>query len=184
MGRKSKLSEKQWAEIQRRLLNGEKTRALAKEFGIAESSLRGKIAAETAQIKVVANQIVATERAVSALPISAQITAHNLASRIRAITNNMAEAAALSSATAVRLTSLANSEAAKIDDADPMNSSALAAVNELTMVANNASKITLGLLTATKGQLAVAEDDEESAPKSQAFTYTVVDGRVSDADAH
>jgi len=163
MGRKSKLSEKQWADVQRRVLEGESVRALAKEFGIAESSLRGKISVETAQIKVVANQIVSTERAIQALPISAQITAHNLASKLRSISDNLASAAHHGAATAHRLSAIANAEVAKIDDADPLsNPEALRGVAALTSLANESSKIGLNLLAANKDQLSPTQQSVPS----------------------
>ena len=164
MGRKSKLTEKQWADVQRRVLDGESVRALAKEYGIAESSLRGKISVETAQIKTVANQIVATERAVQALPISAQITAHNLASKLRAISDNLANAAHHGAAIAHRLSALANAEVAKIDDAEVLSSESMTAmtgVARLTALANESSKIALNLMAANKDR---AFDGEDQSP--------------------
>ena len=38
MGRPSKLSPKQWAEVERRTAEGEGARALAREFGISEAA--------------------------------------------------------------------------------------------------------------------------------------------------
>lgn len=90
MGRPSKLTEDQWAKIKVRLLNGESRRAIAKEFGISESSIREKVSAQVTEIKNVAHQIVATEKALQALPISAQLTAQNHASRLRSISDHLA----------------------------------------------------------------------------------------------
>ncbi len=39
MGRKSSLTEKQWSEIERRLVNGESARSLAREFEISEAAI-------------------------------------------------------------------------------------------------------------------------------------------------
>ena len=178
MGRKSKLSEKQWADIQRRVLEGESVRALAKEYGIAESSLRGKISVETAQIKIVANQIVSTERAIQALPISAQITAHSLASKLRSISDHLAAAANYGAATAHRLSALANAQIEKIDDADPMSTAdVLRGAAALTSVANESGKMGLNLLAANKDKKfgeeekpAMTLDDFYGGTKSQPGT--------------
>jgi hypothetical protein len=103
MGRKSSLTEKQWSEIERRLIAGEKGRALAKEFGISEAAIRKRCGAQTKQIKDVANQLVAAETAFSALPISAQISARTLADELKEISMQLAGAARYSAATAHRL---------------------------------------------------------------------------------
>jgi hypothetical protein len=137
-------------------------RSLAREFGVSESSARERISAQTAQIKSVANQIVNTERALSALPINAQITAHNLASKLRSITDNLASAAHYGAATAHRLSAIANAEVAKIDDVDPMISiEALRGVSALTSLANESGKIALNLMAANKDR---AFEGEEQAP--------------------
>src|SRR5450830_632709 len=73
MGRKSSLTEKQWAEIGQRLIKGDAGRVLAREFGISEAAIRKRFGAQTKQIKDVANQLDAAEVAFSALPIGAQI---------------------------------------------------------------------------------------------------------------
>lgn len=162
MGRKSKLTDDQWEAIKRRLLEGEPRRAIAKEFGISESSIREKVSAQVSEIKEVANQIVKTERALAALPISAQITAQNLASRLRSISNHLASAADYGAATAHRLSALAHNEVAKIDDAEPLKSSEnLRGIAALTQLANESGKIALNLLAANKDKPFEADDPPE-----------------------
>lgn len=162
MGRKSLLTEKQWAEIERRLLEGEPQRKLAREFGISESALRGKVSARVKQIKAVANQIVSTERAVMELPIAAQITAHNLASKLRSISDNMASAADLAAATSLRIQAIANSHSQKIDDSDPMAGNALREVAAMLSVANEAAKTPLNLLAANKEAISSANSPADA----------------------
>jgi DNA-binding Lrp family transcriptional regulator len=160
MGRPSKLSESQLVEAQRRHIEGESFRAIAKSMGVSESALRERISAQTAQIKTVANQIVNTERAIQALPISAQITAHNLASKLRAISDNLASAAHYGAQTAHRLNALANSEVQKVDDAQPLASvENLKGVAALTKLANDSAVIALNLIAANKD--AVSRLNEE-----------------------
>lgn len=173
MGRKSKLTPDQWNEFQKRHINGESLRKLAKEFGVSESSAREKISAQSAQIKSVANQIVTTEQALAALPISAQITAQNLASKLRAISDNLASAAHHGAATAHRLSALANTEVAKVDDADPLASSEkLRGVAALTTLANESAKIAINLLAANKEEVArVNRGDADKKPLTLSDLY-------------
>ena len=72
MGRKSKLNEKQWAEVQRRLLDGEAIRALAREFDVSEGSIRAQKSKRVETIKAVAKQVVETECAIKSLDFDAQ----------------------------------------------------------------------------------------------------------------
>ena len=166
MGRKSKLTDKQWAEIERRMLEGEATRSLAREFKISESSIRERKSAQVTEIKTVANQIVATEQALKALPISAQISAQNLASKLRAISDNLASAAHFGSATAHRLNAIANTEVSKIDDAYATSGESLQTlmgVAKFTAVANEAAKAGFNLLAANKEHIANLNQQETKA---------------------
>jgi hypothetical protein len=169
MGRRSKLTEAQLVECQRRIIEGESLRSLAAEFGVSPSALGARISAQTEQIKTVANQIVATERAVQALPISAQITAHNLASKLRAISDNLASAAHYGAQTAHRLNALANSEVQKVDDAQPLASvESLKGVAALTRLANDSASIALNLLAANKETVMRINDEKPERKKLDA----------------
>jgi len=153
MGRKSKLTEKQWEEIGKRLVDGEEGRALAREFGISEAAIRKRFSAQTKQIKAVANQLVVAETAFNALPISAQISARTLADRLKAISENLADAAHYGAATAHRLAGIANNKVAEIDDAAPMTAESmetLKGIAVLTKMANESSEIGINLLRANK----------------------------------
>lgn len=151
MGRKSKLTDAQWAEIESRLLNGESRTSLGKEFGVAESSIRQKFKGQVETIKAVAGKVADAAIALRALPISAQITANSLARKLVDISENLASAALHGSATAHRLNALANSEVGKVDDADPMASlENLRNVGVLTKLANESASIGINLLAANK----------------------------------
>jgi transposase-like protein len=180
MGRKSKLSEKQWLEVERRLLEGETVRALAKEFGISEAAIRQRgIPSRAQKTKDVANQIVATERALQELPISSQINAQNLAAKLRSISDSIAAAAELGARTAHRLHALANSEVAKVDDAEPMASlDNLKNVGVLTKLGNDSANIALNLLAANKDKVKPTEDDPD-----KPAGVLVVPGLATDAGA-
>lgn len=153
MGRHSKLTEKQWASIEKRLLDGQSARSLASEFGISEAAIRKRIGTQTKDIKAVANQLVAAETAFSALPIGAQISARTLADRLKAISNHLTGAAEFGAATAHRLSGIAHSKVNEIDDAQPLNPESmdsLKSIAALTKMANESSEIGINLLRANK----------------------------------
>lgn len=153
MGRKSSLTEKQWANIGERLLHGESGRALSREFGVSETAIRKRFSSQTKQIKDVANQILATESAFKALPISSQISAQSLADELRAISMHLAGAGKFGAATAHRLSGIAHGKVSEIDDAAPLTADSLESLKGiavLTKMANESSEIGIGLLRANK----------------------------------
>ncbi len=93
MARPSKLTEKQWAEIERRHLAGEGVRDLAKEYKIAPSNISKRVSKQTQQQKEVANQLAAAEMNFSRLPVSQQIATRKLADEIKFRDENMVSAA-------------------------------------------------------------------------------------------
>src|ERR1700761_8804484 len=103
MGRPSKLTEKQWAEAEKRVLeDGESIRGVAGSFNIAESALRARVSArrnEEAQVKSLAHQLVKAEADIRALPVAAQVKAHSIAEELRAISMHLASAAKFGAAT-------------------------------------------------------------------------------------
>jgi ABC-type transporter Mla subunit MlaD len=120
---------------------------------VAESSLREKVTAQLNQIKTVANQIVATEQALKALPIAAQQSAHSLAYKLRSISEHLAHAADFGAATAHRLSGIAHAKVQEIDDAAPLNAESmesLKGVAVLTRMANDAAATGINLLNANK----------------------------------
>lgn len=175
MGRKSKLTDKQWDQIGARLLKGEKIRVLAREFDVSEATVRGRFSAQHAEIKAVANQIVATEQAIKALPISAQCAAKNLADDLMAMSLHLAGAGKYGAATAHRLAGIANGKVQEIDDAAPLTDdsrNALRDVAVLTEMANKASNIPLNLLAANKDTVKRLNDEgdqdqEDASPERQ-----------------
>lgn len=165
MARPSKLSPAQWAEVDKRRLEGESRRSLAREFGISEAAIRereekhGRV--ETVQ--KVAAKIVDAEASLAALPVAAQVSAHNLAAKLRNISASLASAAELGAATAHRLQALANTEVAKVDDAQPMQSlENLRNVGVLAKLANDSAAIALNLVAANKDQVQRINNPQEA----------------------
>lgn len=164
MGRKSKLTEEQWADLFSRVMNGESRRALGDEYGISEASIRQREAksGKTQEVQKVARMIVETDAALKSLPIDAQINAQNLAAKLRSISQSLASAADLGAKTAHRLQALANSEVGKVDDANPLASmEALRNVGVLTKLGNESASIALNLLAANKDTVKRLNDGED-----------------------
>ena len=163
MARPSKLSPGQWAEVEGRLAAGESRRALAREFGVSEGAIRQRVPTQTTQqVRTVAQQVADAQTALAALPVAQQYTALSLAEQMRQIGRSMASAASLSAATAHRMHELANQEAQKIDDADPLaNRDALMGVQALTKMGNDAAVLPMQVISiASKGAARPPMDDD------------------------
>lgn len=180
MGRKSSLTDKQWAEIGKRLLKGtESARALAREFGTSEASIRRKFPAQRKDVKTVANQILEAENALRNLPIASQIDALNLVDELKAISVHLAGAGKYGAMTAHRLSGIAHLQVEKVDDAEPEKSmEALQRIGILTKMANSSAEIGLNLLRANKD--ALTPDDEPPTPVG--ITFGIKNARRNEDD--
>jgi len=175
MGRRSPLTPKQWQDIEKRLINGEAGCALAKEYGVTYNAIKKRFGSQTKQIKAVANQILETERNFKALPISSQISAVNLADLLRSISGHLGHAANYGAMTAHRISGIANAQADKIDDANPIGDEAslatLKGISALTTLANNSAEIGINLLKANKETIDnLNKSDDKPEPKQVVFT--------------
>lgn len=179
MPRKSVLSDLQWAEVGKRLLEGEGPTQIAadltaKGFPIKESSIREHFerrGQKTSSIQDVAARLFEAETELRALPTQAQVQAITLARRLRNISDSLAAAAEHSAATTLRLTALANEQIQLVDDAQPAKSAEnLKASALLTKAANEAAHIPLNLLAANRDTVKRITDeppptDEEITPE-------------------
>lgn len=175
MGRNSKLSDKQWAEIERRLLAGDKPAVLAREFGIDRAAITRRFAQQTKTVKAVANQLLAAEGALRSLPVAQQINAINLVDQLRSISGHLAGAANFGAATAHRLAGIANGRVAQIDDAAPLDEKGvteLKGIAVLTRMANEASEIGVNLLRANKESIEAM--NKADAPQDMNWTIDLV----------
>jgi len=157
MGRPFKLSEKQCAEIERRLLAGEKQADLAREYGVDRSFMTRRFAKQLNNVRTVANQLVAADVALKSLPVAQQIQAVSLAEELKAISYHLSAAAKHGSMTAHRLSIVANEQVQKIDpngDMDEQTIDSLKAVAAITRTANEAASCGLELLKANKEAVA------------------------------
>jgi hypothetical protein len=150
---------------------GETARALGREFGISEGAIRQKIGTTTrvstqsAQVRTVAEKLAEANIALQALPPAQRTVAIDLSEKLRSISQSLASAAELGARTAHRLQALANSEVAKVDDANPLSSvENLRGVSALTKLANDSASIALNLLAANKDTVKrLNEDGDEPA---------------------
>ena len=165
MGRPSKLSQDQWAEILQRYAKGERIADLAEEFKVSVSTVSARVIGKARNVKAIAQQVVAADAAVAELPISEQLSVKRLADQLRSISSHLTSAADYGSKTSHRLASIAHDTARQIDKtAEPAaNGKALEAVVALTGAANKAAELGMGLISARKTiQLA---DDEPAAAR-------------------
>lgn len=169
MARPSKLTDAQWESIGKRLLAGESSAALAREFGVSKAAISGRFSERTKRIKNVANQIVDTERALSFLNVSEQLAARSLADDLKAISDHLAGAARFGAATAHRLLGIAHGKVAEIDDSTPLTTeesvASLKSIAVLTKMGNESSEIAINLLRANKDAVDLI-NRREVAPQS------------------
>lgn len=165
MGRKPALTPDQEQRAIERHIAGESLRSLAAEYGVAESSLRARISSRAQEIKNAAGLIAQTERTLTKMSISAQITARTVASKLMRAMDTMATGNELAAGSYLKLMMAANAASQRIDDANPMGSpesiGAIAAVSALTKVANVAGEMPMRMMAAMKG--IAGEDDENGA---------------------
>ena len=161
MARPSKLTPAQWAEIDRRLMDGASASALAREFVINPSQITRRVSQVTQKVRNVAQSLAKAHTELAELPPAQQYQAMSLAEKLQNISHSLASAAELGAKTAHRLHSLANSEVNKVDDANPLDSiESLKGVGILTKLANDSSHIAINLLAANKEAMKPAETDD------------------------
>lgn len=174
MGRKSKLSDEQWATVGKRLLEGESAYALAREFEVSEATIRSHFERKgqrSSTVQKVAGLLFEAETALKQLPEDAQVSAINLAGKLKSISESLACAAENSARTTLRLTALANTEVQKVDDAQPlMNGENLKNAVLLTKAANEAAHIPLNLLSANREAVKRIADEPPPPDPDQALT--------------
>lgn len=183
MGRPSKLTPAQWAEIERRIAEGEVLRELAQEFGVSPAAISRKgFVQQSKRVQEVAQHVAIAQDALAELPVHEQYAALSLAEKLRSISNSVASAAELGAKTGHRLHALANSEVSKVDDADPLSEESIAAlkgVGVLTKLANESLAPALNLLAANKERMKEQPEDDPEKPRG----VLVVPGLMQDTGA-
>lgn len=168
MGRKSALTPEQWAIVEHRhVVDGVSLNALAKEYGVNESSLRRKIGAKSVEIGIAPNlremaarkakaeiAVAQVTKEIDALPVAKQMIVSDLARKLSAISTHVASSAEYMAATSHRLAAISNALMDQVDDADPMASTAiLTQAAGLIRLSNDAAHIPLNLLKANQATI-------------------------------
>lgn len=191
MARPPKLTPEQLIQIEMRLLAGESPEKIAPDFGVSGMAIRKRFgsnlsrAAQSLNVKQAAQQLVEARAVINALPPAHRSVALSLAD----LSETVLRTAEIGSRTAYRLTSLANTQAAKIDDADPTKDNspslnALKSVVMLTKAANESSVLTSSLLAANKDRLREdpPEDPGQAVLPADATEAAAVYQRVMQGD--
>jgi len=152
MGRPSKLTDKQWGEIGRRLANGESQYALAKEYKVAQSVLSDRFGGRVDMIKDLAAQSVALDQKIEALPVSDRLSVISLVDQMRGIQNDYAVSAANGAKTSAHLTGIAQRKAAKLTD--DVETEELRTIAALAETANKSLVPASNLIAANKPEKA------------------------------
>lgn len=164
MARPSKLSDKQWAEVTRRNIAGEKAVDLAKEFKISPAAISRRVTQVAKSNKAVAHQLATAELAFQNLPVMQQAITRNLTDDLKAISSHLAGAAANGAITAHKLSVIAARRVDVLDTHDHGSEGfmqELKGINALTRTGNDASDTGIRLLQANKDM----KDPGEVRPK-------------------
>ena len=160
MGRKSKLTEKKWMEIERRHIEGESIRSLAKEAGLTEAAVRKRIGARTKTVIEVSNQMVAAKKAFDILPVSLQISTQTRANKLMAMQADLDEAGANGARTAKRISQAVQNIVAEQIDVALIDNDNLKAMMAAGMVTNAHAKIAQDQLTLATKPNALQDPDK------------------------
>lgn len=174
MGRKSVLTEQQWADIDRRVIDGDSICSIARDYGVGESTIRSRIVRtgkKFTTVRQVAQMANDTVEAFNALDAGQQAAALKLAPMLRNMSLFMAQAAEASSETASVFAQAARSQARKVDLADPLaKPEPLRNAIALQEAANKAFTLPAGLASSQKEGIKQALEDEEAGDKNDELT--------------
>ena len=155
MGRPSKLTDKQWGEIGRRLTNGEGVNELAREYKVNKAAISRRFSQQTEMLRNLANTIVTADRTLESLPVAQQSCVMNLVDQLKGIQNDYAKAAGAGAKTAAHLAGIAQRKAEKLGD--DVETEALRPIAALAETANKSAAMASNLIAANKQPLAADE---------------------------
>ena len=148
MGRPSKLTDKQWGEIGRRLTNGEGVNELAREYKVNKAAISRRFSQQTETLRNLANTIVTAERTLEGLPVAQQSCVMSLVDQLKGIQNDYAKTAANGAKTAAHLSDLAQRKSARFTE--DVETEDLRTVAALSDTANKALLPASNLIAANK----------------------------------
>jgi len=156
VGRPSKLSDRQWAEIGRRLAAGEKPNDLAKEFKVGRSTIVERFSDRVTEIREAAQELALAELRVEKLPVSDAMSVRSLADQLKGIGSSLAKSAANGARVSERLSDLAERFTVRIaqraDQEGFLMAEDLKPVAALVETANRAGSLGMAMMTANKGK--------------------------------
>lgn len=158
MGRPSKLTESEWEEIKRRASAGESTRALAREFHVAHSTISERCSKKVERIKSAANKVFDANKALAALPVSDRPLALTIADNMKATLNSLMRAARAGADSAALINEFAHerAQALRAKKADKeghqVDAAAVDDFNRLSFAANRAMSPAVRLVIANRDQ--------------------------------
>lgn len=165
MGRPSKLTDRQWGEIGRRLTNGEGVNDLAREYKVDKAAISRRFSQQTEKLRNLANTLVTAERELESLPVSQQSCVISLMDQLRGIQTDYARGAATGARTAAKLQDLAEKKTSEIKP-DKLSlaevGESLLVVAELTKNANRAAGMASNLIAANKSRQEERDDEDLS----------------------
>lgn len=183
-GRRRNLTDAQLSEAWARHLSGESLESIAQSLGSSKSALSKAFAGRKTELQAIANEIVEADKKLKALPILEQKAVENFASILTDISFHLGHSAKYGARSSHRLSYIANLQAEKIDDADPMstatNVQAFAVLNEQ---ANEAAKTGINLIKANQAAVERINKDNEQPPAPKQIVFNVADGKKPNADA-
>ena len=152
MGRPSKLSDEQWAEVERKHLAGETLTSLASQYKVGISTISERVSERIPKFKQVAAALAYGEVEYENMNASEKMTVRSLTDTLKDISTHLGGAAKYGSMTAHRLAQIANIQTDRIDESATLdeNQDALKSVMAMTRGANDAAAIGLNLLSANK----------------------------------
>lgn len=153
MGRPSKLTDIQWAQIEKRLMDGESASSLAVEYGVNRAAVSRRLSQHIATVKTVANQIVAADAAFHSLPVAQQIATTHHVDLLKSMSTHLAHAGNYGAAISHRLKGVASELSDKITDFDPLDADhveTLKGINALVRTSNESAHIAIELMKASK----------------------------------
>lgn len=164
MGRPSKLTPSQWDELVAKASRGASITDLAKQYGVSKATVSKRVskpAEERKQrVETVANQLLAAETSLKELSLPEQSDALRLKDNLLSTSLGLATAASNGAKIAALFSGHALNEAKKVDDADPLSSAdRIKSCMVLTAAVNEASKVGMNLLAASKDAIKRAVEE-------------------------
>ena len=165
MGRPSKLDDRQWAEIGRRLANGETATVLAKVFKIGRSTIVERFSGKVTEIKSAAAALASAELVVESMPVSDAASVRALADQLKGVQRDLLLSAQAGARTSAIMAGLAQRQAERLkqraDEEGVVEPDEMRPMVAMIEAGNRASSVGVTLLSAHKSQADVGSTLED-----------------------